>query len=688
MLDFFRKYRDILIKMMMFIPLSALAVDKWSTFVTLNIATVILLYVFSITATDKKSKIRVALLFTIAVALLGITLFLSIDKRIVFICIIVCYGFVIFGPNGKNFGNSVKKILIVGLSFISMEFLNGSIFTLIGTMDGISKTPYNFGILLNICVISLVYMILSGIFKKKNTGMYLSAIGLCILSIVNFFVVEWTHQSLVLSDIIKLKTAMTVAGNQSFTKEMLIKLIIGIILWGIIFFIIHLCKVKNAKSSIVGVVKTSFVFIIVVLLGMFSNRALLNFNGGQVYGTITNIILSNKASFKEPKNKVSIKYEKSQKDNVNNNKPNIVVIMSEAFSDLSYSSDKLKISKDYMPYFRQLCKKYPSGIAYSSVYGNNTVTSEAEFLTGTTSLFSTEGAKLWREYVTKDTKSIVSDLNKQGYNTYGIHPGYSFSYNRSIAWANLGFNKLYFLESFENLKPEMYRDLISDKQDYKYIIASYKNNKKTGKPFFCFNVSIQNHAAYKENLSSYNFDKFTTNITNNETRQEAENYSSLMKKTDDDLKILINYFKKQKEETIILFFGDHQPMFAKDIYTNLNRQDADSLSLDESTKFYKVPYMVWSNTKINKTVPKVTSINYLSTILYDIGDIKKPWNILFNDKLMNKYPVITSNFIIKNNKVISNNEINEKINEKVDKKNWMYNLKKYQSITYNLLMNN
>ena len=182
MLDFFRKYRDILIKMMMFIPLSALAVDKWSTFVTLNIATVILLYVFSITATDKKSKIRVALLFTIAVALLGITLFLSIDKRIVFICIIVCYGFVIFGPNGKNFGNSVKKILIVGLSFISMEFLNGSIFTLIGTMDGISKTPYNFGILLNICVISLVYMILSGIFKKKNTGMYLSAIGLCIIN--------------------------------------------------------------------------------------------------------------------------------------------------------------------------------------------------------------------------------------------------------------------------------------------------------------------------------------------------------------------------------------------------------------------------------------------------------------------------------------------------------------------------
>lgn len=420
-------------------------------------------------------------------------------------------------------------------------------------------------------------------------------------------------------------------------------------------------------------------------LVMFANQVLLNFNGGQVYGVLTNLTITTGNGLKAPENPINYKkYKKTS--TTENNKPNVIIIMSEAYSDLSYSSDKLQLSDDYRSYFKELCKSNPSGIAYSSVYGNNTVTSEAECLTGTSSLFSTEGAKLWREYVTTDTYSIVKDFNSYGYDTYGIHPSYSFSYNRNTAWQNLGFKNIWFLENLQNNDTKKYRDLVTDEQDYEYIMKAYENSKKDRKPFFCFNVTMQNHAAYSENLSSYGLKKITSNVNDASTKTETENYASLQKASDAALKKLINYFEKQKEETIILFFGDHQPMFAKDVYTELNGKNADNLSLAESTRFYKVPYLLWSNKKINVKLPEVTSINYLSSLIYEIGSIKKPWNIQYNLELMEKYPVVTANFVMdyKNN-LLNSMEVMDAVNKKSVIGD-LQKLKIYQNMSYNLLL--
>ena len=41
--------------------------------------------------------------------------------------------------------------------------------------------------------------------------------------------------------------------------------------------------------------------------------------------------------------------------------------------------------------------------------------------------------------------------------------------------------------------------------------------------------------------------------------EQAEQYLSLVKKTDDAFKQLVEYFSKVKEPTIIVMYGDHQP---------------------------------------------------------------------------------------------------------------------------------
>ena len=129
-------------------------------------------------------------------------------------------------------------------------------------------------------------------------------------------------------------------------------------------------------------------------------------------------------------------------------------------------------------------------------------------------------------------------------------------------------------------------------------------------------------------------------------------------------------------------------MFSQDMYSNITGKNASSLSIDKSSDFYKVPFLIWSNKEIKQSdIPKTTSINYLSSLLYKIGNIKRPEIISYDLNLMKNYPVITSNYVITNNRIYSNVDIDEKIKTK-DKNNKFYELKIYQSLTYDIIKGN
>ena len=72
------------------------------------------------------------------------------------------------------------------------------------------------------------------------------------------------------------------------------------------------------------------------------------------------------------------------------------------------------------------------------------------------------------------------------------------------------------------------------------------------------------------------FDKTYTNfhndiqITDSHKNEQAEQYLSLVKKTDNAFKQLTNYFSKVKEPTIIVMFGDHQPAVQSSFYDSLD----------------------------------------------------------------------------------------------------------------------
>lgn len=127
--------------------------------------------------------------------------------------------------------------------------------------------------------------------------------------------------------------------------------------------------------------------------------------------------------------------------------PNIIVVMNESFSDLRDVGD-FTTNEEFTPFIDGIREDYPSGTLYSSVFGNNTCSSEYEFLTGVPTAFAEKGSIMYQQYLKEGAPSLVSLLEAQNFRTVGIHPYRRNSYNRANAWEAFGFDETHFDEAF------------------------------------------------------------------------------------------------------------------------------------------------------------------------------------------------------------------------------------------------
>ncbi len=275
-------------------------------------------------------------------------------------------------------------------------------------------------------------------------------------------------------------------------------------------------------------------------------------------------------------------------------KPNIIVIMNEAFSDLKILDD-YSTNIDEMPFVRSLLRgtdNSVSGYLDVSVVGGNTANTEFEFLTGDSMAWLPQGSVPYQQYVNRPTESMASTLKQNGYSTVAIHPYKPKGWCRDTVYDYFGFDRFYSVGDFEN--PQTLRKYVSDKADYEKIIELYENRNES-EPLFIFNVTMQNHSPYTEEFEDFDPEVQVEGIKSQATNQ----YLSLMHRSDEALEELISYFDNQTEPVILVFFGDHQPTdsVVSPIY-KLNGRNVYSLSDEEETYRYKVPFVVWSNTEL------------------------------------------------------------------------------------------
>ena len=514
------------------------------------------------------------------------------------------------------------------------------------TMEWFLRNPFEkmrFPIqLLNIAFFELFAFFLFFATKRLRLALRIEALIALLIGLINYFVIQFRSNPVMPWDIFSIRTAASVADNYQYKLEA--RAIACILVFVVIFAVCQLASKKaaadNQKQSTfiltkkVRIVGALICAVCLFLLGnyvqtqdcvkrfriydkLFTPNTMTYKDGTVVAFLLECQYLSVKtpASYNEDKAEELLTQAASQNTTANTTKaegqateelPNIIVIMNEAFSDLSIL-DEYVTNEDEMPYMRSLmngAENTISGYMDVSVLGGNTANTEFEFLTGNTMAFLPQGCIPYQQYVHDTMPSMASSLKEMGYRTLALHPYGAKGWDRHEVYEYFGFDAFYSKSDFTD--PHLLRKYISDQADIEKVIELYEQDPDT--PLFLFNVTMQNHSSYTDA-----FDNFTPTIEVEGNNSFALNqYLSLLKESDRCLEQLITYFEQAGDPTVIVFFGDHQPTdsVVSPIY-KLNGRSVYSLTEEELRLRYRVPYIIHANFDIKEAQNVPMSTNYL-----------------------------------------------------------------------------
>lgn len=506
----------------------------------------------------------------------------------------------------------------------------------------------------NIMYWVILYVLLYAIFRGIKLPAFFCIILAYVLGLANYVVLQFRGNYIMFGDLTVVGTAMEVAGRYKFHPDMPFFVTIGIFVVFLIVLIL-IPRLKRRKTKPIRRMITTLIAIgsiSVFCIAAFQDGLLYNYIFGLSWNYNQNVtdegylayFFSNMHATSGVKVEgYSAKVAKDSVEEVLNSPdnimkdykdgekyPTIIVIQNETFADLSVLAD-IKTDKPVMPFINGLKKNTVKGYVNMSVTGGPTANTEFEFLTRSSMAYMPTGSVPYTQYLKQNVPSLVEVLKHQPkpYKTTAFHPYYSSGYNRRSVYEYIGFDEAVFYEEFKG--KELLRGLITDRNDYKDLIAMYEKNKKANKdqPQFFFNVTMQNHGGFSNN--KVNFEE-PVKITNFKAVQALDNFVSLMKTSDTALIDLIDYFKKADEPVIILFYGDHQPSFSDDATKQLNEHSIYKSDSDKRLSKFVVPYFIWANYDIPEYDGmheggltgeyNTISVNYLASMLLKYSGVK------------------------------------------------------------------
>ena len=550
------------------------------------------------------------------------------------------------------------------------------------------------------------------------------SLKICILSVTpaiygfalaHSYIVSFRGTPFIPMDFLSITTAINVGSTYDYTPTDII--ILGTMLF--IFIMIIGIKISTPKlklhTVIVSRIFTGVFFAIIICVfyftSVFANAGIKpdfwnQSRGYRNYGFVYNFVCNTKYLYmsvpsgynsKDVGSFVAEKIEKEDKA-PSQKTPNIICIMNESLADLNVLGE-FTTNEDYMPFIRSLTENTVKGNLLVPVIGAGTSNTEFEFLTGHTTAFLPPGSNAYMLYIKKPIASLTSTLISQGYSSLAFHPYYASGWNRPNVYKFMNFSAFKSLEDLIDISimneyiqnssdpdylqelininyPEnsnmLVRQYISDAYNYKVLIEDF-NNRDKSKPYYVFNVTMQNHGGYTTTASNFTPDIEITSTENIYTK--ATNYLSLVKKSDLAFAGLIEYFKTVKEPTIICMFGDHQPSIeTKFIAEILGVDDLAKISIEQEQRRHTTPFIIWANYDIEEKEIDKLSVNYLSSYLLDIAGVKLTNYNKYLLNLSKTLPVIdTVGYIDKDNNYYKWS----------DDSNYNGILKEYEKIQYN-----
>lgn len=462
--------------------------------------------------------------------------------------------------------------------------------------------------LLNIFPVVFCMFLLYLIFNRVWVSFLLTSVITMALSWTNYFKLLLRNDPLLATDFSLFSEAAKISERYSIQLNWKIYYVIAACILGTLAaFFLAKDRIRLARIRLIGL-------ILLACIGIYSynnvymdskvyasteNYALISrWSSTQVYiskGFMYPLIYSIKSSVRKPPEDYS---EKEAKDKLysyeysnipENKKVNVISIQFEAYNDFS-KFGKLDFNTDVYGYLHELEKESYSGELVTNIFAGGTVNTEWSVLTGFTSLYNFRS----------NTNSYARYFSEQGYTVEGSHPSYDWFYNRKNVNEYLGFDNYYF---FENMYSKLAGGQIArDNILFPQIVQLYEDNKKTGKPYFSFNVTYQNHGPYStEKLTDVEYVK-------NKGYSEPEynimnNYLAGVYSTTQQLKKMIDYFRSEDEPVVVIVFGDHNPWMGDNnsVYTQLG-VNFDLGTEEGFYNYFDTPYVIWGNESAKKTL--------------------------------------------------------------------------------------
>ncbi|MCR4728463.1 MAG: LTA synthase family protein [Lachnospiraceae bacterium] len=538
----------------------------------------------------------------------------------------------------KWLSNGLEIALIVGVPFYFFHAME----PVLQPMESFKSEAYFFNVLIVFAIFAIIY----GLSQNAGIAVGVASFILYAFYLIDYFTIAFRGTPFILSDILSVKTATGVMGNYRFvfSEGMMVAFYMLSMFTAIGLFVSERRKglikrlITAGSSIIVGI--GIFVFLMsgnTLQQNGFTISPFIPLNSAYSNGFPLNTLCSLKESFlKKPEGysasaveEIIRKYERDSASEAPEEKPNIIVIMNESFTDFNYL-ETVQTSEETIPKFKALSENCVKGTLVSSIFGGNTPNSEFEFLTGCSLAFLPSGMVTFQQLISEPLPTIVDFLEKYGYKSSAIHLYNPEFFSRNRIYPLLGFDEFVNINN-TTAHLEWFYDYVWDTCSFEAIRQQFE--KKENNPIFTFCVTIQNHGGYWHGLNNIK-------VTNGNSHY-ADDYASLLKITDDAFAEMLDYYSNVDDPTLIIMYGDHQPNLFDEFYDSI-WAGCDYTDEEKFLMKQKVPFVIWANYDIEEKDLGTMSINYLGPAILEAAGL--PMSDYFNylNNLRKTLPVISA----------------------------------------------
>lgn len=303
--------------------------------------------------------------------------------------------------------------------------------------------------------------------------------------------------------------------------------------------------------------------------------------------------------------KVTKTYEEKQNEE-DTEKPNIVYVMSESFSDPARLKGLEVYGGDPLQDYRAVADKTYSGQMLSQNYGGGTANIEFEALTGfSMELFNAQMTTPYTMLVPEfqTFPSLVSTLKKRGYETTAIHPYNTSMYKRKDVYQTFGFDQFLDESTMKHTDKIENNPYISDEAAYQEI---FDQLEKKNKPQFLHLVTMQTHMPYENKYDELPY------VVQGDNSLAVRSYLQDIAYSSEALKAFLERLDELPERTLVVFWGDHLP----GIYSDAVQEENQGHLLHETE------FLMYDNRHQLNNQQVTTSPFYFAADLFQQGRIQ------------------------------------------------------------------